>query len=38
MGEAPGIGIASVDMGQVATARGKVPALEHARPFRVVGP
>jgi deaminated glutathione amidase len=36
MGEAPGIGIASIDMAAVATARGKVPALEHARPFRVV--
>jgi deaminated glutathione amidase len=38
MGEAPGIGIATIDLAAVATARGKVPALEHARPFRVVGP
>jgi deaminated glutathione amidase len=38
MDEAPGIGIATIDMAAVATARGKVPALEHARPFRVVGP
>jgi deaminated glutathione amidase len=38
MGEAPGIGIATIDMGAVATARGKVPALAHARPFRVIGP
>ena len=38
MGEAPGIGIAAIDLGEVATARRKVPALEHARPFRVVGP
>lgn len=38
MGEAPGIGIAHIDMAAVAAARGKVPALEHARPFRVVGP
>jgi predicted amidohydrolase len=38
MDEAPGIGIAHIDMAAVAAARGKVPALEHARPFRVVGP
>ena len=38
MGEAPGTGIATIDMAAVATARGKVPALEHARSFRVVGP
>lgn len=38
MGEAPGIGHASIDLDAVATARGKVPALEHARPFRMVGP
>jgi deaminated glutathione amidase len=38
MGQAPGIGIATIDMEAVASARGKVPALEHARPFRVVGP
>jgi predicted amidohydrolase len=38
MGEAPGIGIAHIDMAAVAAARGKVPALEHARPFRVVAP
>ncbi len=38
MGEAPGIGHARIDLAAVATARGKVPALEHARPFRVIGP
>lgn len=38
MGEAPGIGHASIDLAAVATARGKVPVLEHARPFRMVGP
>ena len=38
MGEAPGIGLATIDMAAVATARGKAPALDHARPFRVVGP
>ncbi|WP_017668670.1 carbon-nitrogen hydrolase family protein [Sandarakinorhabdus sp. AAP62] len=38
MGEAPGIGLATIDLGEVAAARGKVPALEHARPFRLVGP
>jgi deaminated glutathione amidase len=38
MGEAPGIGLATIDLAEVATARGKIPALEHARPFRMVGP
>jgi predicted amidohydrolase len=38
MDEALGIGIAHIDLAAVAAARGKVPALEHARPFRVVGP
>lgn len=38
MGETPAIGIINIDMAQVATARGKVPALEHGRPFRLVGP
>lgn len=36
MGEAPGIGHARIDLDAVATARGKVPALQHARPFTVV--
>ena len=38
MGEAPGIGFANIDLAEVATARGKVPALDHARPFRVISP
>lgn len=38
MGEAPGIGICDIDLDEVAAARGKVPALEHGRPFRVVAP
>lgn len=38
MGDAPGIGIATIDLDAVATARSKVPALDHARPFRIVGP
>ena len=38
MGEAAGIGYAAIDLAEVDTARGKVPALEHARPFRVTGP
>jgi predicted amidohydrolase len=35
MGEAPGVGICDIDLNDVAAARGKVPALEHAREFRV---
>ena len=38
MGEAPGIGFASIDLAAVATARAKVPALDHARPFRITAP
>ena len=38
MGEAPGIGFASIDLAAVAAARGKVPALEHDRPFRITAP
>ena len=38
MGEAPDIGLATIDMADVGTARSKVPALDHARPFRIVGP
>ncbi len=38
MGTAPGIGLCTIDLGQVAAARAKVPALEHARPFRLVAP
>lgn len=36
MGEGIGIGVVDIDLGQVAAARAKVPALEHARPFRLV--
>jgi predicted amidohydrolase len=36
MGEAPGGAVIGIDLGEVATARGKVPALEHARPFTLV--
>jgi predicted amidohydrolase len=38
MGEAPGIGLASIDLAEVEAARGKVPALHHARPFRMAQP
>lgn len=38
MGEAPGIGLATLDLDQVPAARSKVPALDHARPFRLVAP
>jgi deaminated glutathione amidase len=38
MGEAPGVGMCNIDLAQVAAARRKVPALEHARPFRLVAP
>jgi predicted amidohydrolase len=36
MGEAPGIGLVDIDLGDVAAARAKIPALQHARPFRLV--
>ncbi len=36
MGETPGIGIVAIDLAAVDAARGKVPALEHARPFRLM--
>jgi len=36
MGEAPGIAVIEIDLEQVAIARAKVPALEHARPFTIV--
>jgi predicted amidohydrolase len=36
MGEAPGIGLLDIDLAEVAAARAKVPALDHARPFRLV--
>lgn len=36
MGEEPCIGLCDIDLGEVAAARAKVPALEHARPFRLV--
>ena len=32
-GEAPGVYITDLDMGEVAKARGRVPSLENARPF-----
>lgn len=35
MGAAPGTALCAIDLGEVATARGKVPALAHARPFRI---
>lgn len=35
MGEAPGVALCDIDLNDVAAARGKVPALEHARVFRV---
>ncbi len=35
MGEAPGTALLDIDLDAVATARGRVPALEHARPFAV---
>ncbi|GGI94066.1 amidohydrolase [Polymorphobacter multimanifer] len=34
MGEAPGLGVLDIDLADVATARSKIPALQHARPFR----
>lgn len=34
-GDGPGIGIAEIDLNAVAEARGKVPALDNARPFSV---
>jgi predicted amidohydrolase len=38
MGTAPGVGLCDIDLDEVAAARGKVPALEHARNFRVTTP
>lgn len=35
MGEAPGVAVIDLDLGAVAVARGKVPALAHAREFRL---
>jgi deaminated glutathione amidase len=35
MGEAPGLATCDIDLGAVADARGRVPALRHARPFAV---
>lgn len=34
-GDAPGIILAEIDLAQVAEARMRIPALRHARPFRV---
>lgn len=36
MGEAPGIGLCDIDLAEVTAARDKIPALKHARPFRLV--
>lgn len=38
MGEAPGVAVHEIDLAEVATARGKVPALQHGRDFRVTAP
>jgi predicted amidohydrolase len=35
MGTAPGTAVCDIDLAEVAIARGKVPALAHARPFRL---
>lgn len=35
MGEAAGAATCEIDLSEVGIARGKVPALDHARPFRV---
>ena len=35
MGTAPGTAICDIDLADVASARGRVPALDHARPFQV---
>jgi predicted amidohydrolase len=34
-GEEPGVILADIDVAEVAKARGRIPALQHARPFRV---
>ena len=34
-GSDPGVILAEIDVGQVAEARGRIPALKHARPFTV---
>ncbi|MBC7505289.1 MAG: carbon-nitrogen hydrolase family protein [Sandarakinorhabdus sp.] len=36
MGMAPGIAVCDIDLDAVAAARGKVPALQHVRPFALV--
>ena len=36
-GEGPGIVSATLDLGDVARARGRIPALQRDRPFRLVG-
>jgi deaminated glutathione amidase len=35
MGTAPGTAVCTIDLAAVAAARGKVPALDHARPFKL---
>jgi predicted amidohydrolase len=35
MGTAPGLAVCDIDLAQVASARDRVPALAHARPFRM---
>ena len=34
-GTDPGVILAEIDTGQIAEARGRIPALKHARPFTV---
>jgi predicted amidohydrolase len=36
MGDAPGVAVVDIDLADVAAARARVPALDHARPFRLV--
>ncbi len=36
MGETPGVAVVDIDLNEVASARARIPALEHARPFRLV--
>jgi predicted amidohydrolase len=36
MGETPGIGLCNIDPDEVTAARARIPALQHARPFRMV--
>lgn len=38
MGEAPGLGLAEIDLGRVAEVRGRLPVLAHRRPIPPVEP